>query len=140
VTQPRRRPGSPVSGPLAKTRLVADARNLINTPEQLRQRMACNGSASADFNQFVLGLLAPSGSDVALDIGPGVGKQMVLLAGVARRIVGLDCSPEMAAAVCAGVSGSPTVEVGLESGHPGNAPAGLTAGPGRRAGNRLWTA
>src|SRR4030095_6753866 len=28
----------------------------------------------------------------------------------------------------------------LESGHPGNAPAGLTAGSGREAGNWLWTA
>jgi len=27
----------------------------------------------------------------------------------------------------------------LESGHPGNPPAGLTAGPGTEAWNRLWT-
>jgi SAM-dependent methyltransferase len=84
--------------------------NLINTPEQLRQRMACNGPADADFDQFVLGLLAPSGSDVVLDIGPGVGKQMVPLAGVVRRIVGVDCSPEMTAAVRAQLPG-PNIEM-----------------------------
>jgi SAM-dependent methyltransferase len=84
--------------------------NLINTPARLRQRMACNGSASADFDRFVLGLLAPSASDVALDIGPGLGKQMVPLAGMVRRIVGVDCSREMAEAVRARLPG-PDVEV-----------------------------
>lgn len=94
---------------MTETRPGTNVENLINTPEQLRQRMACNGSADADFDQFVLGLLAPSGSDVVLDIGPGVGKQMIPLAGLVSRIVGLDCSPEMTAAIRAQLPG-PNVE------------------------------
>jgi SAM-dependent methyltransferase len=99
VTPFWRRPGSPVSEPLAEARLAAGARNVINTPEQLRQRTACNLTASADFDRFVLGLLAPSARDVALDLGPGVGRQMVPLAGLVSRIVGLDCSREMTEAI-----------------------------------------
>jgi SAM-dependent methyltransferase len=87
-----------------------NVQNLVNTPERLRQRIACNRSASVDFDRFVLGLLEPSGSDLTLDIGPGLGKQMVPLAAVVRRIVGLDCCPEMAAAIRAQLP-SPNVEV-----------------------------
>jgi SAM-dependent methyltransferase len=86
------------------------ARNRANTPEQLRQRIACNRSASSDFDLFVMSLLEPSASDVVLDIGPGVGAQMVPLASVVERIVGLDCSPEMAEAIRAQLTG-PDVEV-----------------------------
>ena len=70
--------------------------NRINTPEQLRERTTCNRSAAADFDRFVLDLLEPSETDVALDIGPGLGRQMIPLAAAVRRIVGLDTSPEMA--------------------------------------------
>ena len=74
--------------------------NRINTAEQLRQRSACNREAgSADFDEFVLGLLAPAGEDVALDLGPGLGRQMSALSGTVRRTVGLDTSPEMVAAL-----------------------------------------
>jgi SAM-dependent methyltransferase len=86
------------------------AQNRVNTPDQLRQRIACNLSASEDFDLFVTRLLEPTGSDVVLDIGPGVGKQMVVLASMVGRITGLDCSPEMAAAVRAQVSG-PNIDV-----------------------------
>jgi SAM-dependent methyltransferase len=85
--------------------------NRINTPDQLRQRTACNrGAPSADFDQFVLGLLAPSPEDVVLDLGPGLGRQMIPLASMVRRIVGLDSSPEMTAALRAQLSGA-NVEV-----------------------------
>jgi SAM-dependent methyltransferase len=103
VTPFRPRRGFPVAGPAA-------AQNLINTPERLRQRTACNLSASADFDRFVIGLLAPSADDVALDLGPGLGRQMVPLAGVISRLVGVECSSEMAAAVRAQISG-PSVEL-----------------------------
>ena len=61
--------------------------NRINTPERLRERTACNRTASADFDRFVLELLDASETDVALDIGPGLGRQMIPLAGTVRRIV-----------------------------------------------------
>jgi SAM-dependent methyltransferase len=80
--------------------------NRINTAEQLRQRSACNRDAgSADFDEFVLGLLAPASQDVALDLGSGLGRQMIPLAGRVRRIVGLDTSPEMTAALRAQLPG-----------------------------------
>ncbi len=80
--------------------------NRINTPEQLRQRGACNRDAgSADFDEFVLGLLAPSGDDVALDLGPGLGRQMIPLAARVRRTVGLDSASEMAAVLRAQLPG-----------------------------------
>ena len=72
--------------------------NRINTPERLRERLACNLSASGDFDRFVLELLQASPDDAALDIGPGLGKQMAFIAGIVRRLVGLDRSPEMVAA------------------------------------------
>jgi SAM-dependent methyltransferase len=80
--------------------------NRINTPEQLRERTICNRSASADFDRFVLDLLEASRTDVALDIGPGLGRQMIPLAGTVRRIVGLDTSPEMARALRAQLAAS----------------------------------
>jgi SAM-dependent methyltransferase len=70
-----------------------------NTPERLADRLACNGAASADFDSFVLDLLRPAPDDDALDIGPGLGKQMALIAGTVRRLVGLDRSPQMVAVV-----------------------------------------
>lgn len=88
----------------------ASARNLINTPERLRQRVACNLFASVDFDQFVHELLAPSADDIVLDIGPGLGKQLIPLAAAVRRIVGLDSSPELVAALRAQIS-SPNAEV-----------------------------
>lgn len=84
-----------------EARTGADA----NTPQRLRQRQACNQTGSADFGRFVLDLLAPTAEDTALDIGAGTGAQMIPLAGRVRRIVGLDRSPEMAAAVTARISG-----------------------------------
>jgi len=80
--------------------------NRINTPERLRERTACNRAASADFDRFVLELLDASETDVALDIGPGLGRQMIPLAGTVRRIVGLDTSPEMARTLRAQLSGT----------------------------------
>jgi SAM-dependent methyltransferase len=71
----------------------------VNTPERLGGRLSCNGAASADFDGFVLDLLRPAADDEALDIGPGLGKQMALIAGTVRRLVGLDRSPQMVAAV-----------------------------------------
>ena len=85
--------------------------NRINTPEQLRQRGACNRDAgSADFDEFVMGLLAPSGEDVALDLGPGLGRQLVPLVTRVLRTVGLDTAPEMTAALRAQLPG-PNVAV-----------------------------
>ena len=85
--------------------------NRINTPGQLGERTALNrDGASADFDHFVRGLLEPSPDDVALDLGPGRGRQMIPLAGVVRRIVGLDTSPEMTAALRRELPG-PNVEV-----------------------------
>ena len=47
---------------------------------------------------------------MALDLGPGLGRQMIPLAGMVRRIVGLDSSPEMTAVLRAGLP-VPNVEV-----------------------------
>ena len=74
-------------------------RQLANTPERLRARLAANRGASADFDRFVLDLLAPSPGDAALDLGPGTGKQLLPLAGRVARIVGVDRCPRMVAAL-----------------------------------------
>jgi SAM-dependent methyltransferase len=80
--------------------------NRINTPEQLSERTTCNRAASADFDRFILQLLEPAADDVVLDIGPGLGRQMIPLAGAVRRIVGLDTSAEMAGALETQLPGS----------------------------------
>jgi SAM-dependent methyltransferase len=81
--------------------------NRINSAAQLRERTACNLAApSADFDRFVQGLLEPSAEDVVLDLGPGLGRQMIPLAGTVRHIVGLDRSPEMTAVLRAQLPGA----------------------------------
>jgi len=75
------------------------ARDLANTPDRLDARLACNRSGSTDFERFVLDLLEPAPTDVALDIGPGTGKQLLPLAARVRRILGLEISPDMVAAL-----------------------------------------
>jgi SAM-dependent methyltransferase len=77
------------------------SRDLVNTPERLDTRLACNRAGSVDFDRFVLGLLEPVADDEVLEIGPGTGKQMVPVAPLVRRIVGLEISSEMVAALAA---------------------------------------
>ena len=75
------------------------ARDLADTPERLDARLACNRAASADFDRFVVDLLEPVPTDIVLDIGPGTGKQMLPLTGRVRRLLGLDVSADMVAAL-----------------------------------------
>jgi SAM-dependent methyltransferase len=78
---------------------VSPVRDLTNTPDRLAARLGCNRAGSSDFDRFVLDLLDPAPTDVVLDIGPGTGKQMLLLVSRVRRILGLDVSPDMVAAL-----------------------------------------
>jgi SAM-dependent methyltransferase len=71
--------------------------NALNNVAKLRQRLACNQSASRDFSAFVLELLQPVAEDRALDLGPGLGAQLIPVAERVGRVVGLDISPEMVA-------------------------------------------
>lgn len=71
--------------------------NAINTTDQLHQRIACNEAGSASFHDFVLGLLDPRADDTALDIGAGLGQQLVPVAERVRRAVGVEVSSEIAA-------------------------------------------
>jgi hypothetical protein len=71
--------------------------NAINAVDQLRQRIACNRSSSCSFSDFVLQVLSPRGDDVALDIGPGLGSQLLPVADRVARAVGLDVSAEAVA-------------------------------------------
>jgi len=75
------------------------ARDLVNTPDRLAARVACNRAGSTDFDRFVLDLLEPAPADVVLDIGPGTGTQMLPLASRVGRILGLDVSRDMVAAL-----------------------------------------
>lgn len=71
--------------------------NAANTVAQLRQRIACNQSSSRAFSGFVLDVLDPREADVALDIGSGLGPQLIPVAERVRGVIGLDLSPELAA-------------------------------------------
>jgi hypothetical protein len=71
--------------------------NAANTVERLGKRIASNQSASAAFPRFVLDVLSPQASDHALDIGPGLGAQMLPVSERVERAVGLEVSSEMAA-------------------------------------------
>ena len=84
--------------------------NSINTVPKLRQRVACNRSSSHDFDRFVLDLMDPDAEDSVLDLGPGLGKQLIPVAGRVRRVLGLDVSPEIVAELHTQVSG-PSVEL-----------------------------
>ncbi|HLC41802.1 MAG TPA: class I SAM-dependent methyltransferase [Methylomirabilota bacterium] len=86
------------------------ARNSINTVPKLRQRVASNQSSSRDFDRFVLGLMDLSQEDSVLDIGPGLGKQLIPVARQVRRVLGLDVSGEIIAALRSQMS-SPSVEL-----------------------------
>lgn len=84
--------------------------NSINTVSKLRQRVACNRSSSHDFDRFVLGLMDLDAEDSVLDLGPGLGKQLIPVARTVRRVLGLDVSPEIIAELRTQVS-SPRVEL-----------------------------
>jgi trans-aconitate methyltransferase len=71
--------------------------NAVNTVAQLQQRIACNRSGSRSFARFVLDVLDPKETDSALDIGPGLGAQLIPVGERVRSIVGLDVSSEMVA-------------------------------------------
>jgi SAM-dependent methyltransferase len=71
--------------------------NAANTAAQLRQRIACNQSRSQAFPAFVLDVLDPRPDDSVLDIGSGLGAQLMPVAERVGRVVGLDVSPELVA-------------------------------------------
>ncbi len=80
--------------------------NGINAVDQLRQRIACNRSSSHSFSDFVLQVLSPRGDDVALDIGPGLGSQLLPVAERVARPVGLDISADAVGELQARLAGS----------------------------------
>jgi cyclopropane fatty-acyl-phospholipid synthase-like methyltransferase len=73
--------------------------NAINTVEKLGQRVACNRAAPGSFRRFVQRLLAVRADDVALDIGAGLGEQLIPVAAKAARAVGIDVSAEIVEAL-----------------------------------------
>ena len=85
--------------------------NGINAVDQLRQRIACNRSSSHSFSDFVLQVLSPRGDDAALDIGPGLGSQLLPVAERVARAVGLDISAEAIAELRARLAGPRAVVI-----------------------------
>jgi SAM-dependent methyltransferase len=73
--------------------------NAVNRAAQLEQRIACNQSGSNGFRNFVLDVLDPRAEDAALDIGSGLGAQLLAVAPRVRRAVGVDVSAELVAAL-----------------------------------------
>ena len=73
--------------------------NAINTVERLEQRVACNRADPGSFRRFVQRLLAVRGDDLALDLGAGLGEQLIPVAQKAARAVGLDVSAEIVEAL-----------------------------------------
>jgi SAM-dependent methyltransferase len=73
--------------------------NAINTPERLEQRLACNLTSPESFRSFVQGLLDVRDDDCVLEIGAGLGEQLVPIAEKARRAVGLDVSADIVEAL-----------------------------------------
>jgi SAM-dependent methyltransferase len=80
--------------------------NAINTVERLEQRVACNRADPGSFQRFVHRLLAVREDDCALDLGAGLGEQLIPVAARARRAVGLDVSAEIVAALRPRLSGT----------------------------------
>jgi SAM-dependent methyltransferase len=77
--------------------------NAVNSVERLEQRLACNRAAPGSFHRFVDRLLRVRPDDGVLDLGAGLGEQLIPAAAKAARAVGLDVSPEMVAALRARV-------------------------------------
>ena len=73
--------------------------NAINTVEKLEQRVACNLAAPDSFRRFVQRLLQVRADDVVLDLGAGLGEQLLPAAEKAARVVGLDVSAEIVEAL-----------------------------------------
>jgi SAM-dependent methyltransferase len=73
--------------------------NAINTVERLEQRLACNLASPGSFRRFVQRLLAVRADDCVLDLGAGLGEQLIPAAEEARRVVGLDVSPAIVEAL-----------------------------------------
>lgn len=80
--------------------------NAINTVDRLEQRVACNRGSPGSFRRFVQRLLAVRGDDLCLDIGAGLGEQLVPVAKKAARAVGLDVSAEIVEALRSRLSGA----------------------------------
>ena len=73
--------------------------NAINSVERLQQRLACNRSAPRSFPRFVQRLLAVRADDRVLDLGCGLGAQLLPVAEKARRVVGVDAAQEIVEAL-----------------------------------------
>ena len=73
--------------------------NAINTVERLEQRVACNRAAPGSFRRFVDRLLQVRADDTVLDLGAGLGEQLIPAAETAARAVGLDVSEEIVQAL-----------------------------------------
>jgi SAM-dependent methyltransferase len=86
--------------------MASGVSNAINTAQRLEQRVACNLAAPGSFRRFVERQLAVRADDCALDLGPGLGEQLIPAAQKARRVVGLDVSAEMLEALRRRLPGS----------------------------------
>jgi SAM-dependent methyltransferase len=73
--------------------------NSINTVERLAQRLACNRAAPGSFHRFVERLLQVRADDRVLDLGCGLGEQLIPAAETAAHVVGVDVSGEMVEAL-----------------------------------------
>ena len=85
--------------------------NAANSVSRLAGRMACNRAHSSGFLDFVLAVLDVRADDEVLDLGPGLGGQLIPVAERARRVVGLDVSAEMVAALRGRLAGSSAVVI-----------------------------
>jgi len=87
-------------------RSMAAPDNAANSAARLGGRIACNQRYARGFLDFVLQMLELDRDDAVLDLGPGLGSQLVPVAARVRRAVGVDVSPELIAALRASTAGA----------------------------------
>ena len=69
--------------------------NSSNTPVQLGKRLQCNTLSSHDLNEFVLGIINPARNEHVLDVGCGLGKQLIPISEKVAEITGVEVSEEI---------------------------------------------
>ena len=80
--------------------------NAANSAARLGGRIACNQRYARGFLDFVLETLELDAGDAALELGPGLGSQLIPVAGRVRRAVGIELSAELITALRATPEGA----------------------------------
>ncbi len=69
--------------------------NASNTAGQLGKRLDCNSASTRDLNEFVFKIINPQPDEEGLEIGCGLGKQLVPMAGKLAKVIGLELSQDI---------------------------------------------